>query len=299
MGPGSSHTWYTGGTADLRAILVMPSHDADPAAAEGLSALEVGVVTVGGSIRWLADRSTAPRGSGDSGSRSVTLPSTTPVAGIVVRNPGKAAVKLGPPRLDTANFGPVDLEGVLQNQVQSPRWRYTTMIGPFAVFKNTASKGWAWLSAPGADPAEKGPPAPRAGADAASPLGGVTRSSTTPWGTDSYLVDATRSAQMIRSETYLRGWSATLTPVGQRAGEADRADDPPCRREVRPPAEGRRSSWAVHRHLRLSSQAGSDRTCAEHPRSRRCRPGPAGDVEAAEGGIGSFTLKGHDPLRMT
>ena len=57
VGPGSSHTWYTGGTADLRAILVMPSHDADPAAAEGLSALEVGVVTVGGSIRWLADRS--------------------------------------------------------------------------------------------------------------------------------------------------------------------------------------------------------------------------------------------------
>ena len=213
VGPGSSHTWYTGGTADLRAILLMPPHDAHPAAAGRLGALEVGVVTVGGSIRWLTDRPTVPRGPGDTGGPSVTLPSTTPVAGIVVRNPGKAAVTLGPPRLDTANFGPVDLKGVLQNQVQWPRWRYTTMIGPFAVFKNTASKGWAWLTAPDADPVEKGPPAPRTGAGAAGPLGGVTRSSTTPWGTDSYLVDATRSAQMIRSETYLRGWSATLTPV--------------------------------------------------------------------------------------
>ncbi|MGA3146078.1 MAG: hypothetical protein ABSF33_01235 [Acidimicrobiales bacterium] len=213
VSPGSTHTWFTGGTADLRAILLISSHQAAPATMERLSALEIGVVTVGGSIRWLADGSTAPRGTGGSGVRSVSLPSATPVAGIVVRNPGKAAVTLDAPRLDTADFGLVDLKGVLQNQVQSPRWRYAMMIGPFAVFKNTASQGWAWLTAPRADPADKGPPAPKAGADAAGPFGAVTRTSTTPWGTDSYLVDATRSARMIRSESYLRGWSATLTPV--------------------------------------------------------------------------------------
>ena len=154
-----------------------------------------------------------PAGQGNNGLLSVNLPSTTAVAGVVVRNPGTAAVALAPPQLDTANFGVVNLKGVLQDQVHAPGWRYTTMIGPFAVFKNSASYGWAWLTTPKSDPATTGPPSAKSGGDSITPLGSATRISTTPWGTESYLVDATRSAEMVRSETYLRGWAATVTPV--------------------------------------------------------------------------------------
>jgi len=177
-----------------------------------LSALEVGVVTLDGSIQWLANgKVVVDQGTG--GLRSVSLPATSVVAGVVVRNPGKAAVALVPPQLDTADFGVVNLRGVLQDQVQSPGWRYTTMIGPFAVFKNMSSYGWAWLTAPHTDPAKLDPPGATSGADPTAPLGSARRISTTPWGTDSYLVDATRSAEVVRSETYLRGWTATVTPV--------------------------------------------------------------------------------------
>ena len=55
LGPGGSHTWYTGGAVDLRTIRLLLDGKASAAGPTDLSPLEVGVVTLDGSIRWLAN----------------------------------------------------------------------------------------------------------------------------------------------------------------------------------------------------------------------------------------------------
>ena len=211
LGPGGSHTWYAGGSADLSALTLAPAGASAPDAGSGLVGLDVGVLDIDGTVHWLVNGPNAAN-SVSRGARSVTLHSVTPVAGLVVRNPGLSAVTLLPPTLETTNFGAVTLKGVLQNQVQAPQWSYHSMIGPFAAFTNSRAAGWAWLAEPSTastkTPAKANPVPTRSVG-----LGTTVRLSTTPWGTERYLVDASGAARLVRSETYVRGWSATVTPV--------------------------------------------------------------------------------------
>jgi hypothetical protein len=223
LGPGGSHTWYVGGTAELRTVTLALARTAPPGGATGLGGLAIGAMDIHGTIHWLGNGSNAQDSVSD-GARSVTLHSVIPVAGLVVRNTGPSAISLVPPALETTNFGAVTLKGVLQNQVQAPQWRFTSMIGPFAAFTNSRAAGWAWLAEP-----STGSPKPPATATSAPSrsvgLGTSVRLSTTPWGTERYLVDASGAARLVRSETYLRGWSATVTPVDARG----RPDGPSTR----------------------------------------------------------------------
>jgi hypothetical protein len=225
LGPGGSHTWYVGGTADLRTVTLALAGNAPTGGAIGLAALAIGAMDIDGTIHWLGNGSNAQDSVTES-ARSVMLRSVVPIAGLVVRNPGPSAISLVPPALGTTNFGAVTLKGVLQNQVQAPQWRFNSMIGPFAAFTNSRAAGWAWLAEPSAGSANT--PATVTSAPARSVgLGTSVRLSTTPWGTERYLVDASGPARLVRSETYLRGWSATVTPVdagGRPDGPSTRVD---------------------------------------------------------------------------
>ncbi len=193
LAPGSSHTWYFGGTLTVGSGEI-PVHGASAAATA-----RIGLVTPSGAVRWLGRPVRTSTGAAGSGATSLhfRLPGPTLAAGIVVQNGRGGSVTALTPEVTTAEDGTVALNGRLQSEVIPPHWTFSGTIGSFGVFRNAHPRGWAWTTAqiPG-------------GAS-----GRVQQLSAGIDGTQRFLVRAADPVWLFRSEAPIPGWHATLQPV--------------------------------------------------------------------------------------
>ncbi len=96
------------------------------------------------------------------------------------------------------------LDGHLQGLLLPPHWRYLSRVGPFLAYRNTETRGLAWLQRPGQRTPEVFDRAP---GHVTTTVGSLLRSET-------MVVDTPKPALLVRSVTFEPGWSARLTPLG-------------------------------------------------------------------------------------
>ena len=96
------------------------------------------------------------------------------------------------------------LDGALQGLLLPPHWRYLSRIGPFVAYRNTETRGLAWLQPPSKHTPNVFDRAP----------GSVTTSLTSALVPEQMVVHNPKPALLVRSETYEPGWTARLTPIG-------------------------------------------------------------------------------------
>ncbi len=197
IGPGQSHRWYFGGalTLDSAAFDVLHGDVAD---------VTVGLVTTTGAVEWLGARGPGVVRRGQGRAVEVSLATPAPAGGLIVRNDGTAPTVVDIPTARTAETGAVMLNGVLQYGVDWPHWKFTGTFGPFGVFENTATRGWAWAGA-------RGGGAPPPGAE-------VTAGAPETNGRQQVVVHAPSALVLERSVSWTTGWHATVQPVEPPSG---------------------------------------------------------------------------------
>jgi len=192
-------TWYLGTTLEVSGLSV-PDPDAGQASAAGL---RIGLITPGGSTRWLGTRA--------AGASSLTVDLPARVAAIgVVADAGSAAAGLGAPSVATTAGTVFVADGQLQNALTPPQWEPAGRDGSFSVFTDRSALSDLSLQAlPGGSTAGAsvrriaGPAAEPAAAEVSSPHG----------------------VRVIRSVAAIPGWSATWHPrSGKPVPLAVRAD---------------------------------------------------------------------------
>ncbi len=124
---------------------------------------------------------------------------------VVVHNPGRTAMVIGAVLAVTSHPDQrMLLDGALQGYLAAGHWRYDGRIGPDIVFIDDDAAGQAWLQSLGSrapDPSARAPGSVRV----------LAGSATQP---ERDLVQAPSPVELVRSETYEPGWSATLVPLG-------------------------------------------------------------------------------------
>jgi len=189
---GESHRWYLGGVLTAQRGTIPAGGRTGP--------VRIGMVTPTGGTEWLPTMDVTTTRSGT----TFTLPSPTPIAGLVLQNEGGDQQRLDAPTLQTVDDGGVVLNGRLQGNVSSPHWEFTGTIGSFGVFRNTRVTGWAWAEgldggrAPAGTTVTGGPPAPD--------------------GTQAVTVHTAGPVTLVRSMAWTTGWHATLQAVDPMTG---------------------------------------------------------------------------------
>ncbi len=185
---GQRGTWYLGAALRIAAVTVPDAR----AAADAASGFQIGLMTPGGQIRWLAAQ--AVTGT----SLAVRLPH--PVTAVAVTGrAGRSQANLGSPALTEAGGRVVVADGVLQTALTPPQWGYATSDGPFAVFTDRDASGALTVS--GLD----GGPAP-AGARARTLSGAASEPAIVA-------VQSPGGVRITRSVADIPGWTATWEPV--------------------------------------------------------------------------------------
>ncbi len=135
-----------------------------------------------------------------------TFPAPVLANEIVVRLPaGAPSTLVGAVVAVTANPDVrLLLDGALQGAISPPHWVYGGTIGPFVLERNTETRGFAWLQ----------PPRLKTPETAALAPGRVTVLPGAPAGSQTMIVRSPGVAVLVRSETYARGWTARLQPLG-------------------------------------------------------------------------------------
>ncbi|HEY6622469.1 MAG TPA: hypothetical protein VIX85_01450 [Acidimicrobiales bacterium] len=196
LAAGGRHTWYFGGT------LTVGSGEIPVQGSSASASARIGLVTPTGSVHWLGRPVRASRDpQGPTGPPGASfrfqLRAPTLAAGIVVQNgPGRSVTALAP-EVTTEEDGTVALDGRLQGSVNPPHWTFSGTIGAFGVFRNAHPRGWAWTTA----------------RDAGGQPGRVQQLSAGIDGSQRFLVRAADPVWLVRSESPLPGWGATIQPV--------------------------------------------------------------------------------------
>jgi hypothetical protein len=190
LAPGQLRTQYFGTTLSVTAVTIpLPSVPAG-------GALRVGLVDPDGSTSWLGfSRSTVGR-------TSLTVSADhRPAVGLVLLASAAppsigagATASVGEALVRTAGQGTYRVDGSLRDIVTGGRWHYIGPDGYFSVFAPRTADGRAWV------------------VGAAGATARVVDSS--PWGSETIRVDASRSATLVRSEQYESGWRASVTSTG-------------------------------------------------------------------------------------
>lgn len=200
---GTTHTWYFGGMLSL-------SHGDIPVTGVSAgAAVQMGVVTASGSVRWLPQAVLQRNASHQGTSVRFSLPTPTPAAGVVLRTaPGTTLTALVP-EVHTAQDGDVLLNGPLANTVTPPHWQYTGTLESFGVFRNT-QRGQLWTVPRGSD----GTSSDGSGStDVRVVSSGID-------GTERITVRTDRPIWLVRSEAAAPGWKATIQPIGSSSSSA-------------------------------------------------------------------------------
>ncbi len=95
------------------------------------------------------------------------------------------------------------LNGHLQGLIEPPHWRWLAAIGPFVVYRNTKTAGFAWLQPKGLSE-----PFPSRRLPAK-----ITTHLSAGQAPDAMTVHASQPAVLVRSQTFEPGWSARITPL--------------------------------------------------------------------------------------
>ena len=223
--PGSAdrRAFYLGWPVALRsATLVSTTSVSTPSTARGPTPV-VGVVAANGGVRWPAETVSRTETGW-----SVRFAKAETAAGIVVEGPAREIA-------DTSTVQSADgvrwaLDGMLQDALDTSSWRFAgTFARTFGIFRRTApTRPPVWLAGAG-------------------PGSSVRQLAAPDWGGATDRVVATRPATVVWSESYLKGWQATLTPAGQAggAGQPDGAGQAGVSRASR--------AVTVHRHGLIQS----------------------------------------------
>jgi hypothetical protein len=186
--PGGQRTFYLGTLAEVSGVTVPTASGSGPE--------RIGIRTATGAVAW-PSATTAPSGT------EVRARFEQPqlASAVVVQNLGARSISPGTLTVATDDLGRLRLDGVLQDIVQPPHWRFSGMIGEYAVFRNTRAKGPFWLAPD----------------DGRSPAGATARllfSSET--GAQSYSVRSPVPVDLVRSVAFEPGWTATIDGSGAR-----------------------------------------------------------------------------------
>ncbi|HVC25009.1 MAG TPA: hypothetical protein VND23_04570 [Acidimicrobiales bacterium] len=189
----SPASWFLAGVTRVSSVTVVlqPGHAASPLR------LGVGLAAPGRRVRWSTARVTH-------GIATLRPARATTSDRVLVRSPhgvatvGAVVVGTRAPRARLL------LDGELQGLIRPPHWQFAGTIGTLVAFTNTRARGAAWLE----DAAAVSPDGPVAHA------GTVSLSTTASTGAAVVHVTTPRAALLVRSETFARGWTARLTPVG-------------------------------------------------------------------------------------
>ncbi|HVX21631.1 MAG TPA: hypothetical protein VHB02_09805 [Acidimicrobiales bacterium] len=183
-GTAGRRTFYLGSSVTLSSASLVRT---GPAAA-GAGELRVGVVGPGGRTGWPVEtvRTTAA-------GWTVRFATPQPAAGLVVTGPASSVSDTSV--VDGTDGGRWALDGVLQQALGQPGWRYAGHWAQYGRFVRTGVPPPVWV----------------AGAPAGS---SATELSTTDWGTTVDRVTAAGPVTVVRSEAYMPGWRVQAVPVG-------------------------------------------------------------------------------------
>jgi hypothetical protein len=124
----------------------------------------------------------------------------------VTADAGSAPLALRQPPAGTVRYV---LNGLLQGLLTPPHWVYAGRVGPLVLYRDTRARGQAWLEHEGTtDPS---------GLTAA---GSVSVPTTARWQDPVTIVDAPSPSEVVRSEQYSSGWTATLQPITAQGADA-------------------------------------------------------------------------------
>lgn len=124
-----------------------------------------------------------------------------PILGLVVANPGRAALAVGTPELETTSGRRYLLAGPLQGTLPLTQWRYAGTRDGYLVFRRPLTHRGVWLdSLPGAPP------------------GSLRGTRCTTATCDAATVSSPRGVTVVRSVAFAPGWSAVLH--NQRTGRS-------------------------------------------------------------------------------
>ena len=128
------------------------------------------------------------------------------LVGLSVANPSRLAASIDTLVVTTAGSGAqrFALDGPLQGHLAPPHWIWRAALGDFVIYRNTETRGLAWLQPPHYH-------TPDTRARAAGSVHTVLSSVLVP---ESMVVNSPHPALLVRAETYEPGWTARLTPLG-------------------------------------------------------------------------------------
>jgi hypothetical protein len=204
-------TWYLATPLKVSRLEV-PDPDARQDAAQGT---RIGLVTSGGSRRWL------PARAAGASMLVASLPRPVTSAAVIARAGGQPS-RLGPPSIVDANRGVFVADGQLQNALTPPAWELGGYDGAFAVFVDRLAVGPLTLQAlPGGS--TSGASVRRLAGPATEPTAAAVLS---PHG-----------VRVVRAVTATAGWTATWHPERgpaaaltiERLGLVQAVDVPPGR----------------------------------------------------------------------
>ena len=208
-----------------------------------------------------------------------SFPTQPEAAAVVLRS--SWAFQLASTRLTVARGPTVLLDTAMQVALDRPAWRFLGVRGTLSVFRATRVAPAVWLVHP-------------ARGDAAHLV------AATEDGAATVAVTARSPVRLVRSETWLPGWGATLVANGSTATRAVAVVPDGLVQSVAVPAGTWRVEFGYHApHLRLGIDGHGDRArraprCARRPRDRSSagsRHRDGADVDAAErdrrGSVGS------------
>lgn len=186
--PQQPATWYFGGRLPVTSVNI-PVHAAQGATAGRVS---VGLVLPSGLVKNVT--ATATPG------RTVTLATARPQQAVAVRvTSASGRASLGPPVIGTAAGARYRADGVLQDALVPPRWKFSGLDGPFAIFRDAMAR-----------PALTLRPLPRESAAGAF----VRATGGPPFAPSSAQVSSPHGVTVIRAMSAIAGWTATWQQAG-------------------------------------------------------------------------------------
>lgn len=187
LAAGAQRTWYFGTLAEVSTVTV-------PVGGTGVPAGTVGLRNSEGKVYWppLASSSTT------AGGLEVRFARPQLASGVVLQSQQGSPMRAGTPRVGTQDYGPLLLNGPLQNDVKPPHWSFAGVVGEYAAFRNTQVKGPWWLEGPNGGP---------------SPGGRVKLDSSSSTGGQVFAVSSASPVRLVRSVAFEAGWTAEATPA--------------------------------------------------------------------------------------
>lgn len=189
--PQQAATWYFGARLPVTSVTI-PVHAAQGATA---ARVRVGLVLPSGSVKNVTVMTTP--------GKPVTISPGGPQQAVAIEvTAASGRASLGPPVIATAAGARYQADGVLQDALVPPRWKFSGLDGPFAVFRNATARPALTLAPL--------PHEPSAGASVRATGGPAFAPS-------SAQVFSPHGVTVIRAMSAIAGWTAAWRPAGSGA----------------------------------------------------------------------------------